>query len=98
MLSSRHLVISAFSLAMIWGLQAADRAELTFADGNVYVRSVERRMGNECWLGCSSRWSSYHRATSKQTQATTWIKPKSNGLTTVLGVLAARKGRRALGL
>ena len=92
MLSSRHLVISvfAFAVAMVCGLQAADRPEVTFADARIFPESLTSTKNGDLYFGSLGQDSVY-RATSKVTQATTWIKPKSNGLTTVLGVLADEK-------
>jgi sugar lactone lactonase YvrE len=68
-------------------LQAADRAEITFADGRIFPESVTSTKNGDLYFGSLGQDSVY-RATSKVSQATTWIKPKSNGLMTVLGVLA----------
>jgi sugar lactone lactonase YvrE len=76
--------------AMVCGLQAADRAEITFADGRIFPESLTSTKNGDLYFGSLGQDSVY-RATSKVAQATTWIKPKSNGLTTVLGVLADEK-------
>src|SRR5256714_8798481 len=90
MLSSRHLVIPVFALAMVCGLHAADRAEITFADARIFPESLTSTKNGDLYFGSLGQDSVY-RAASNATQATTWIKPKSNGLTTVLGVLADEK-------
>jgi len=80
----------AISLVTVCGLQAADRAELTFADGRIFPESVTSTKNGDLYFGSLGQDSVY-RAASTASQATTWIKPKSNGLTTVLGVLADEK-------
>jgi len=75
---------------MVCGLQAADRAEITFADGRIFPESLTSTKNGDLYFG-SLGLDSVYRATSKSSQATTWIQPKSNGLTTVLGVLADEK-------
>jgi sugar lactone lactonase YvrE len=75
---------------MVCSLQAADRAEITFADGRIFPESVTSTKNGDLYFG-SLGLDSVYRATSKASQATTWIKPKSNGLMTVLGVLADEK-------
>ncbi len=90
MLSSRHLVISAFAVATVCGLQAADRAEITFADGRIFPESLSSTKNGDLYFGSLGQDAVY-RATSKESQATVWIKPKSSGLMTVLGVLADEK-------
>jgi sugar lactone lactonase YvrE len=77
-------------VAMVCGLQAADRAEITFADGRIFPESVTSTKNGDLYFGSLGQDSVY-RAASKESQATTWIKPKSNGLMTVLGVLADEK-------
>jgi sugar lactone lactonase YvrE len=82
--------ILAMLTATAIGLQAADRAEITFADGRIFPESLTSTKNGDVYFGSLGQDSVY-RATSKVSQATTWIKPKSNGLTTVLGVLADEK-------
>src|SRR5436190_5784868 len=79
-----------FLAAMVCGLQAADRAEITFADARIFPESLTSTKNGDLYFGSLGQDSIY-RAMSKSTQATTWIKPKSNGLMTVLGVLADEK-------
>jgi sugar lactone lactonase YvrE len=86
----RRLLIFTTLVAAICGLQAADRAEITFADGRIFPESVTSTKNGDLYFGSLGQDSVY-RATSKVAQATTWIKPKSNGLMTVLGVLADEK-------
>jgi sugar lactone lactonase YvrE len=77
-------------VVIVSGLQAADRAEITFADGRIFPESLTSTRNGDIYFG-SLGLDSVYRAPSKSSQATTWIKPKSNGLTTVLGVLADEK-------
>src|SRR2546421_1946013 len=79
-----------FIAAMVCGLQAADRAEITFADARIFPESLTSTKNGDLYFGSLGQDSVY-RAASTSTQATTWIKPKTNGLTTVLGVLADEK-------
>jgi len=78
------------TLAMVGGLHAADRAEITFADGRIFPESVTSTKNGDLYFGSLGQDSVY-RATSNASQATTWIKPKSNALMTVLGVFADEK-------
>jgi sugar lactone lactonase YvrE len=75
---------------MVCGLQAADRAEITFADARIFPESLTSTKNGDLYFGSLGQDSVY-RATSKESQAKTWIAPKSNGLMTVLGVLADEK-------
>jgi len=86
----RRVLILGAIVAMVCGLQAADRAEITFADGRIFPESLTSTKNGDLYFG-SLGLDSVYRATSKSSQATTWIKPKSNGLMTVLGVLADEK-------
>jgi len=90
MLTSRHLVISAFSLAMVCGLQAADRAEITFADARIFPESLTSTKNGDLYFGSLGQDAVY-RAKSNESQATVFIKPKSNNLMTVLGVFSDEK-------
>src|SRR3954464_7854944 len=85
----QSLTITAI-LMLVCGLQAADRAEITFADARIFPESLTSTKNGDLYFGSLGQDSVY-RATSTSTQATTWIKPKTNGLTTVLGVLADEK-------
>jgi sugar lactone lactonase YvrE len=86
----RRALIFIAAAAMVCGLQAADRAEITFADGRIFPESLTSTRNGDIYFGSLGQDSVY-RATSSLSQATTWIKPKSNGLMTVLGVLADEK-------
>jgi len=85
-----HYLAVAAVVAIVSGLQAADRAEITFADGRIFPESLTSTRNGDIYFG-SLGLDSVYRASSKSSQATTWIQPKSNGLTTVLGVLADEK-------
>jgi len=61
--------------------------ETTFADGRVFPESVTSTANGDLYFG-SLGHDSVYRAAANSPQATTWIQPKSNGLSTVLGVLA----------
>src|SRR5262249_10654671 len=74
-------------VASVCGLQAADRAEITFADGRIFPESLTSTRNGDLYFG-SLGLDSVYRATSKESKATTWIQPKANGLMTVLGVFA----------
>ena len=80
----------AFIAAMVCGLQAADRAEITFADARIFPESLTSTKNGDLYFGSLGQDAVY-RAKANETQATVWIKPKSNGLMTVLGVLADEK-------
>jgi len=86
----RRTVASAFVLAAVCGLQAADRAEITFADGRIFPESLTSTKDGDIYFG-SLGHDSVYRATSKSSNAEVWIEPKSNGLSTVLGVFADEK-------
>ena len=77
-------------VAMVCSLQAKDRAEITFTDGRIFPESLSSTKNGDLYFG-SLGLDAVYRATSKESQATPWIKAKSNGLTTVLGVLADEK-------
>jgi len=77
-------------MAMVCGVHAADRAEITFADARIFPESLTSTKNGDLYFGSLGQDAVY-RAKSNESQATVWIKPKSNGLTTVLGVLADEK-------
>jgi sugar lactone lactonase YvrE len=86
----RRSLIVAFALAAVCGLQAADRAEITFDGPRIFPESLTSTKNGDIYFGSLGQDSVY-RATAKESQAKTWIQPKSNGLTTVLGVFADEK-------
>jgi len=86
----RRSLIVAFTMAAICGLQAADRSEITFDGPRIFPESLTSTKNGDVYFGSLGQDSVY-RATSNDSQAKTWIQPKSNGLTTVLGVFADEK-------
>src|SRR3979490_3151626 len=68
-------------------IQAADRAEITFADGRIFPESLTSTRNGTLYFGSLGQDSVY-RAAPASSKAATWIQPKANGLQTVLGVLA----------
>ena len=68
-------------------LQAADRAEITFADARIFPESLTSTKDGTLFFGSLGQDSVY-RAQSASSKAEVWIQPKANGLSTVLGVLA----------
>jgi len=86
----RRTVFGIVIVATVCGLHAADRAEITFADGRIFPESLSSTKNGDLYFG-SLGHDSVYRAKSNELQATTWIQPKANGLTTVLGVLADEK-------
>jgi sugar lactone lactonase YvrE len=77
---------SALLSAAACSLLSNDR-ETTFADGRVFPESVTSTANGDLYFGSLGRDSVY-KAAANTAQATTWIQPKANGLSTVLGVLA----------
>jgi len=86
----RRSLIVTFTMAAICGLQAADRSEITFDGPRIFPESLTSTKNGDVYFGSLGQDSVY-RATAKESQAKTWIQPKSNGLTTVLGVFADEK-------
>jgi sugar lactone lactonase YvrE len=85
-----HTLTTAFCLALAATcLQAADadRSTITFADGRIFPESLTSTKDGTLYFGSLGQDAVY-RATKNQSQATVWIKPKTAGLQTVLGVLA----------
>lgn len=76
-----------FALASICGLTAADRREITFSDARIFPESLTSTSNGDIYIGSLGRDAVY-RATSASARAMPWIRPKTNGLITVLGVLA----------
>jgi sugar lactone lactonase YvrE len=68
-------------------VQAADRAEITFADGRIFPESVTSTKNGTLYFG-SLGLDSVYRASPNASKAETWIMPKASGLQTVLGVFA----------
>ncbi len=74
-------------VAVACSVQAADRAEITFADSRIFPESLTSTKDGTLFFGSLGQDSVY-RATSSSSKAEVWIQPKTNGLSTVLGVLA----------
>lgn len=68
-------------------LQAADRTEIGFTDGKIFPESLTSTRNGAVFFGSLGNDSVY-RAAPGAAKAETWIKPKTAGLQTVLGVLA----------
>ena len=86
----RKLLPLTFLLAAVCGLQAADRAEISFADARIFPESLSSTKNGDLYFGSLGQDAVY-RARANESQATVWIKPKSNNLMTVLGVFADEK-------
>jgi sugar lactone lactonase YvrE len=80
------LTILAITFALV-GMQAADRTEITFAGERIFPESLTSTKDGTLFIGSLGQDSVY-RATPASSRAEVWIQPKSNGLSTVLGVLA----------
>jgi len=77
----------ALTVGLACATQAADRAEITFADGRIFPESLTSTRDGTLYFGSLGQDSVY-RATPRSAKADTWIRPKTNGLQTVLGVFA----------
>jgi sugar lactone lactonase YvrE len=84
---NRQLATLALTVGLACATQAADRAEITFADGRIFPESLTSTRDGTLYFGSLGQDSVY-RATPKSSRADTWIRPKTNGLQTVLGVFA----------
>jgi sugar lactone lactonase YvrE len=73
--------------ALVCTLQAQDRSTITFADGRIFPESLTSAKDGAIYFG-SLGTDSVYRADPKSSVAQVWIKPKTSGLMTVLGVLA----------
>ena len=84
---SRAIAVFAAVLGLTCVMQAADRTEITFADGRIFPESVTSTKNGTLYFGSLGQDSVY-RAAPASSKAAAWIQPKANGLQTVLGVLA----------
>jgi sugar lactone lactonase YvrE len=84
---SRAFAVLAATLGLACAIQAADRAEITFADGRIFPESLTSTRNGTLYFGSLGQDSVY-RAAPASSKAATWIQPKANGLQTVLGVFA----------
>jgi len=86
-MKSIRLTAVAVILGLSCLLQAADRTEITFADGRIFPESLTSTKNGTLYFGSLGQDSVY-RAAPTVSKATVWIRPKANGLQTVLGVFA----------
>src|SRR4051812_46377527 len=86
---SRHVFTAAaiLALTLTCALHAADRDTITFADARIFPESLTSTKDGAVYFGSLGQDSVY-RAAPNASEATVWIKPKTSGLQTVLGVLA----------
>jgi sugar lactone lactonase YvrE len=77
----------ALAAGLVLAAQAADRTEITFADGRIFPESLTSTKNGAVYVG-SLGHDSVYRAAPKASKAETWIQPKTSGLQTVLGVFA----------
>ena len=87
---SRWMTVCALATMLVCSLAAADRQEITFADGRIFPESLTSTKDGTLFFGSLGQDSVY-RAASSSSKAEVWIKPKANGLSTVLGVFADEK-------
>jgi streptogramin lyase len=85
--TSVRIAAAALAVALACAAQAADRTEITFADGRIFPESVTSTSDGTLYFG-SIGLDAVYRATPKSSKAEVWIQPKANGLQTVLGVYA----------
>jgi len=90
-MKSIRLTAFAVILGLTCSLQAADRTEITFADGRIFPESLTSTKNGTLYFGSLGQDSVY-RAAPTVSKATVWIQPKANGLQTVLGVFADEPG------
>jgi sugar lactone lactonase YvrE len=89
---NRSLSTTVYALAsiLVCSLAAADRQEIMFADPRIFPESLTSTKDGTLFFGSLGQDSVY-RAASSSTKAEVWIKPKAEGLSTVLGVFADEK-------
>jgi sugar lactone lactonase YvrE len=68
-------------------VQAADRTTITFSDGRIFPESLTSTKDGAIYFGSLGQDAVY-RAAPGAAVATAWLKPKTAGLQSVLGVLA----------
>jgi sugar lactone lactonase YvrE len=85
----RRPFASALALVAILAcvVQAADRSIITFTDGRIFPESLTSTKNGAIYFGSLGQDAVY-RADAKSDVASVWIKPKTSGLQSVLGVLA----------
>ena len=84
---NRVFMTFALTATLVLAAQAADRTEITFADGRIFPESLTSTKNGAVYFGSLGQDSVY-RAAPKSSKAETWIQPKTSGLQTVLGVFA----------
>ena len=83
----RVVAVFAGTLGLACAIYAAERTEITFADGRIFPESLTSTRNGAVYFGSLGQDSVY-RAAPTSSKAVAWIKPKANGLQTVLGVFA----------
>jgi sugar lactone lactonase YvrE len=84
---NRAFTTFALAAGLVCAAHAADRTEITFADGRIFPESLTSTKNGAVYFG-SLGLDSVYRAAPKSSKAETWIQPKTSGLQTVLGVFA----------
>ena len=77
MTRSRSTTVCAFLAVLVCSLAAADRQEITFADGRIFPESLTSTKDGTLFFGSLGQDSVY-RAASSSSKAEVWIKPKAN--------------------
>src|SRR5262249_48746041 len=83
----RRYLALAMALGAVCALHAADRTEITFADGGIFPESLTSTKNGTLYFGSVGKDSVY-RAAPNSSKAEVWIPSKSHDLQFVLGVLA----------
>jgi sugar lactone lactonase YvrE len=88
----RRSLLSILGLAVLLTcvVQAADRSTITFSDGRIFPESLTSTRNGAIYFGSLGQDAVY-RAAAGSAVATVWIKAKTAGLQSVLGVLADEK-------
>jgi len=86
----RSTTVCGLVAILVCSLAAADRQEITFADARIFPESLTSTKDGTLFFGSLGQDAVY-RAASSSSKAEVWIKPKANGLSTVLGVFADEK-------
>ena len=81
------LATTVLIIGLACAAQAADRTEITFADGKIFPESVTSTKDGALYFG-SMGLDAVYRAAPNSSKAEVWIQPKAHGLQTVLGVFA----------
>lgn len=86
MVTLRNVGMFASVVAVACVAQAADRTEVTFADGRIFAESLTSTKDGTLYIP-SLGHSSVYRATPESARAEVWIQPTANGLQEPRGVL-----------